>query len=66
LSLHKLQGFEKSFNRDIQYIDRLHVQKRSDLFGRPVFYPANHSNLKSSDWLEKSWPSKKAILFSDM
>jgi len=35
----------------------LHVHKRSGLFWRAGFYPANQINLKTyqnSDWLEKS------------
>jgi len=35
-------------------------------FWKADFYLANQSNLKSSDWLEKSQPSKNATLVFDM
>jgi len=44
----------------------LHDQNKIGFFGGPGFFPPNKrffENFKNSDWLDKSRPSKKPLLF---
>jgi len=49
-----------------RHIDGLHDQNKSGFFGGPTFIQpirATRKGFKSPDWLEKSRPSKKPLLF---